>query len=49
MTVGTTVPFLHRSTQPEFADGLTTKVSDLLSFYVQTGCEFAVSGTSAPP
>jgi len=39
------VPLLQESTQLEFAAGLTTKVNDCLSFYVQAGYEFAVGGT----
>ena len=40
------VPLLQESTQLEFAAGLTTKVNDLLSFYVQAGYEFAVGGAT---
>jgi len=44
-TFGTTgVPLLQQSTQLEFAAGVTTKVSNLLSFYAQAGYEFAVGG-----
>jgi outer membrane autotransporter protein len=38
------VPLLQRSTQLEFAAGLTSKVNNLLSFYGQAGYEFAVGG-----
>ncbi len=39
------VPLLQESTQLEFAAGLTTKVNDFLSFYIQAGYEFAVGDT----
>ena len=40
------VPLLQESTQLEFAAGLTTKVNDFVSFYVQGGYEFAVGDTN---
>ena len=40
------VPLLEQSTQLEFAAGLTTKVNDFVSFYVQGGYEFAVGDTN---
>jgi outer membrane autotransporter protein len=38
------VPLLEGSTQLEFAAGLTTKVSDCVSLYVEAGYEFAIAG-----
>ena len=38
------MPLLEEATQLEFAAGLTTKVNDCLSFYVQGGYEFAIGG-----
>ncbi len=43
---GDQVPLLQQSTQLEFAAGLTTKVNDCVSFYIQAGYEFAVGGTN---
>ena len=38
------VPLLQQSTQLEFAAGLTTKINDVLSFYVQAGYMFGIGG-----
>jgi predicted porin len=40
---GFSVPLLDHATRLEFAGGLTYKLQSNLSFYVQTGYEFAVA------
>ena len=44
---GVSVPLLEHATRLEFAGGLTYKLNTNLSFYAQTGYEFAISPKDA--